>query len=495
MMELRPYQIDVVDKLSAGFHDGHLRQILMMATGSGKTATAGEMIRRAAERGNRSIFIVERIELAGQALRHLQSLGLSVGLMQGENTFYRDTDIVIVASIQTLRSRGVPDSIRLIVVDEAHILHKAHQQLLEKYNLIPVIGLTATPLRKGLGQLYTNLVKGPLIRDLVQEGFLVPVKAYGPSQDKIEKIIEGVGVNYQPGGRDYINKDLSRAMNRKELIGDIIATWKAKAEGLPTLVFAVDIAHSKSIVDDFRADGVAAEHIDAYTDEAERREIIGRFRSGETTVLSSVNVLGIGFDVPIAACGILARPTLSLALHIQQVGRVMRPAGGKAHALILDHAANFARHGRPEDFDVEILDDGEIATKATRRTSEELKPCSACGFLLEASRRECPACGHERRRVADVHYVDGDLEEIGGPGRISVQAEQKSFYLQLRQIGIDRGYKPGWPAAKFRNKFGDWPPRTWSHLAPVLPSPATLRWVKSEQIRWAKARERQAAYA
>ncbi len=156
-----------------------------------------------------------------------------------ENTLYRDTDIVIVASIQILSRRGVPENIRLIVIDEAHILFKAHRDLLEKYSAVPAIGLTATPLRKGLGQIYCRLVKGPLIADLVHNGYLVSVKGYGPAQAKIEAAISGVGVNYQPGGRDFISKDLSKAMNRKELVGDIISTWMAKAAGLPTLVFAV----------------------------------------------------------------------------------------------------------------------------------------------------------------------------------------------------------------------------------------------------------------
>lgn len=492
-MQLRPYQLDAIEQLSAGFREGHVRQLLCMATGSGKTATAGAMIRRAAERGNRSLFVVERIELANQAVRHLQSLGLSVGVMQGENTHFTDQDAAIVASIQTLARRGVPDRVKLIVIDEAHIVHKAHEDLLAKRNLIPVVGLSATPLREGLGRIYTNLVQGPRIADLVRDGFLVPVQAFGPAQDKIKASIAGVGTRQQPGGRDFISADLSKALNRKELVGDIVSTWKAKAAGLPTLVFAVDIAHSKAIVDDFLSEGVAAEHVDGYADADERRAIIDRFRSGETKVLSSVNVLGIGFDVPSAACAVLARPTLSLALHIQQVGRVMRPAPGKAHALVLDHAANFARHGRPEDFDVEILDDGEIGSRSKGKPPAELAPCSSCGFLLERNRRECPSCGHERRRVADVAVLDGDLVEFGGRERIKVDPDRKSFYLQLRQVGIDRGWSSTAAAAQYRERYGDWPPRAWASYRPQTPDAATLRWVRSRMIAFAKSRSKQAA--
>jgi len=492
MMELRPYQLEVIAHLSAGFRAGHVRQMLCMATGSGKTATAGEMIRRAAERGNRSLFVVERIELANQAVRHLQSLGLSVGVLQGENTNFSDLDEVVVASIQTLSRRGVPDRVKLIVVDEAHIIHKAHENVLSKRNLVPVVGLSATPLREGLGRIYTNLVKGPRIADLVADGFLVPVQAFGPAQDKITAAVLGVGARRQPGGRDFIQGDLSKALNRKELTGDIVSTWQAKAAGLPTLVFAVDIAHSRSIVDDFLAEGVAAEHVDGYAEENERRAIIDRFRSGETLVLSSVHILGIGFDVPAAACAVLARPTLSLALHIQQCGRVMRPSAGKTHALVLDHAANFARHGRPEDFDVEVLDDGEIGVRAKHNRPNELSPCSNCGLLLERSRRECPSCGHERRRVADVTTVDGELIEFGGGQRIRIDLDRCRFYLQLRRVGIDRGWSPTAAAAQYRERFGEWPPRAWNAINPIDPEPSTLRWVQSRMIAFSRRRTRQA---
>jgi superfamily II DNA or RNA helicase len=256
-------------------------------------------------------------------------------------------------------------------------------------------------------------------------------------------------------------------------------------------VFAIDIAHSKSIVDDFLADGVTAEHVDGYTDEDERRAIIDRFRSGETRVLSSVNVLGIGFDVPSAACAVLARQTLSLAMHIQQVGRVMRPAPGKMHALVLDHAANFARHGRPDDFDVEILDDGEIGVRSKGKTPAELAPCSSCGYLLERNRRECPSCGHERRRVADVAVLDGDLVEFGGRERIKTDLDSRSFYLQLRQVELDRRWSPGAAAAHYRERFGTWPPHDWSAYPPQPPETATIRWVRSRLIAFSKSRSRQ----
>lgn len=490
-MQLRDYQIKALDDLDAGRAAGHLRQILMMATGSGKTATIAALIRREADRGVRSLFIVDRKELVLQAVRHLEALGLRVGIMQAENTVLADFDDVVVATIQTLQRRRVPDDVRLIVIDEVHVFHEAHAKLIETYSAVPVIGLSATPLRVGLGRYFTNLVKGPAIADLVRGGHLVPTRAFGPALGRVNEAVATVGVR----AGEFIEADLSRVMRGKELVGDIISTWQDRAEGRPTLCFAVDIAHSKSIATDFLAAGVVAEHLDAYTDDDERRAIIGRFRSGVTSVLSSVYVLGIGFDAPMASCAILARPTLSLGLHIQQVGRVMRPAPGKVDALVLDHAGNFMRHGRPEQFDVETLDDDEIKRARARRTSEVLRPCPACGFMLEPDRFECPECGHERHRENRVHYRDGDLIEINGAERFRQIVERESFYRELLTLARERGYRPGFAAHKFRERFNEWPPRAWSRLVPLPVSPATLRWVKSRQIAWRKAQQRDGVHA
>ena len=203
-----------------------------------------------------------------------------------------------------------------------------------------------------------------------------------------------------------------------------------------------------------------------------------------------MNVLGIGFDCPVASCAILARPTLSLALHIQQVGRVMRPADGKSSALVLDHAGNFARHGKPEDFAIDCLDDGEFVARKPMKASADLTPCEGCGYLLERGQRECPNCGHERRRTNEVAQVDGDLVEIGGSARVHHVVDERDFYRQLRHAGLSRGWKPQAAAAQFWDRFKRWPPFAWNDLPPIPPDAATLRWLTSRQIRYSKARRR-----
>ncbi len=147
-----------------------------------------------------------------------------------------------------------------------------------------------------------------------------------PSAEALKGVKKGTTAN----GYDYLEADLAEAMNSKELVGDIVSTWQAHGENRPTFCFAVNIAHSKSIRDDFEAAGVTVAHIDAYTEAPDRKRLIQGFRDGSIRILTSVNVLGIGFDVPDAACLILARPNaVARRLHMQQMGRGIRTAAGQ----------------------------------------------------------------------------------------------------------------------------------------------------------------------
>ncbi|MBI2801865.1 MAG: DEAD/DEAH box helicase family protein [Gammaproteobacteria bacterium] len=187
MIDLRPHQERGVELLREGFRVGHLRQLLAMRCGAGKTITAASVALSAKAKGNVTPFIVDRIELAAQAADTMQRVGLTVSIMQGENTNMVTGHGVIVASIQTLARRRFPDA-RLIVIDEAHVLHQAHIKLLERWNALPVIGLTATPFACGLGRHFTNLVVPTAIRDLTHDGLLVPVVAYGPNKPDLGKL-------------------------------------------------------------------------------------------------------------------------------------------------------------------------------------------------------------------------------------------------------------------------------------------------------------------
>lgn len=312
---LRDYQQHAIDELRQGFAQGHRCQVLQMATGAGKTVVAGEIIRMAHEKGRKPYFIVDRLALIDQAVGHFENIGMRVGVIQGNHPQWNPRADVQVASVQTLARRRMPE-FDFAIRDEVHCLHKADLRLMEEYNNVPFIGLSATPFTKGLGKYFSRLVVGATTAQLTEEGFLVPAVTYGPSTPDLS------GVASQAG--DFVVSQLSQAVDKPKLIADITETWLKLGENRQTLCFATNVAHSKHIAASFQSLGIEAHHIDAYTSSERRRELIQGFREERIRVLVSVGVLTTGFDAPNASCLILARPTKSLILHCQMIGRSLR---------------------------------------------------------------------------------------------------------------------------------------------------------------------------
>jgi superfamily II DNA or RNA helicase len=211
-----------------------------------------------------------------------------------------------------------------------------------------------------------------------------------------------------------------------------------------------------------------------------------------------------GFDVPDVLCGISARPyRKSLSSHIQQMGRVMRTAPGKTFGLWLDHSGNALRFRRDvgEIFEsgcVE-LDDGKREAKArkepTPKEREDFR-CS-CGYVMQIWEKVCPGCGKERRRPVAIENVPGQMLEldIGKKANQSWSWERKQeFIAGLRGYAAERGYQPGWVAHKYQEKFGVWPndPRV-KHVAAGPVTFEVSNWIRSQQIRYAKSKQKAAA--
>lgn len=500
MITLRPYQQRAIDDLRQGVREGHRCQLLALPTGSGKTVIASHIIASARQHGRRALFIVHTKELVAQAVRHFAEVGLTVGVVQGENTVFAATDDVIVATVQSLRNRSPFHWIGLCLIDEAHIVYEQHRKLMTHWSAIPFIGLSATPLTRGLGKLYSRLVRGPHMHDLQDLGALVPLRGYAPSQAVLARILADVGVGNTTHGRDYREADLSRALNTKALVGDIVETYRIRGEGRQALCFAVDIAHSRAIAEDFEANGISAGHIDGYIADDQAADVMDRFKAGATRVLCSVAKLGVGFDFKPVSCAILARPTMSEMLHMQQLGRVLRPADSKVDAVVLDHSGNCVRFGMPADFTVPELDNGERAARETRKTDPKAVTCTDCGYLLDPGQMTCPSCGVDRPvRRADVVYTDADLIKIGSDAtgeRAYTDADLRRWYLGIRRYWEDRGKEPDHAAriafAVCAEKFDRKAPRDWRSLAPIPPDRDVMGYIISKRIRYVKGRARNA---
>ena len=351
--ELRPYQHEAEQAARIALAGGAKRVVLYLPTGGGKTLTAISIIQKAVGKGRKVVFLANRKHLVGQTRKHLHRYGIGHGILQAENTCRLDAS-VLVASIDTVHVRGLPDDVGLLIIDECHGVagSEKYRKLLATYNNVTVVGLTATPFAAGMakhypeigGPLFEHLVIGATIKELIDSDYLVDCDIYAPSEPDLAKVRSSKGSD---GLLDYNQDDLEKATDKPELIGDILTHWRRLAAGKQTVVFACSISHSKHIVETFLAAGVSAEHIDYHADDDERKEILDRFARGVTTVLSNCTLLSEGWDCPACEVMILARPTRSLIRYIQMVGRVLRPSPetGKKMALLLDHSGSTARLG------------------------------------------------------------------------------------------------------------------------------------------------------
>lgn len=499
VVSLRPYQHQLVESVRESLRTGHRRVMAYLPTGGGKTRVATAIAQMSLTKSNgRVIVLANRKQLVHQFAAALRGAGLDVGILQGENTaglHHR----VVVASIDTVHARGcIFDDVALFIIDEAHAVagSEKYRRLLFRYNRVPCIGLSATPFARGLGRpypeladraLFEDLVIGATVQGLVDDGFLTGIEIYCPSAPDMSG---AKTVRTAEGEQDYRQADIDKATDKPELIGDVVGHWMRLAEGRKTICFASSIAHSQHVVEQFRASGVSAEHLDCYMDDETRQDILTRFEHGDFTLLSNVSLLSEGFDVPDTACMILARPTKSLTRFLQMVGRVLRPADGKTHALLLDHSGSVERIGHPFDDLPLVLCDGKPNKSGQQeRQNPTPKPCAKCKFVKPAGTHECPKCGFAPQRRSDVEIQPGELRKLERKAKKPATPDHKQHvYSQLLHIARNRNYSTGWAGNQYRAMFGVWP----RNMRDVQAAPTTelLNWVKSQQIRFAKTRQK-----
>jgi DNA repair protein RadD len=399
-----------------------------------------------------------------------------------------------IASVQTLHARAMRSNrltlppADLIIIDEAHhVAAQTWRKIIEAYPGARVLGMTATPCRgdgRGLGNFFDTIVEGPQVAELQRLGFLVPVLYFAPSEPDLK------GVKTTQG--DYQINQLAERMNRDDLVGDVVTQWHRHAERRKTLVFAVDVAHSVHLRDEFLKSGVRGEHVDGGTPKAERDAILARLASGETEVVTNCMVLTEGFDLPAISCISLARPTKQLGLYRQMAGRGLRTAPGKSSLILLDHSGAVYRHGLLEDsIEWTLRTDQKAANKAHENRSKSqtsrLLECTQCGAVRTGG-EPCRSCGFMPKRGADaIVFRDGDLARLDGKGKPKADpVEEALWHAMLTGIAAQRGYKSGWAAHKYKEKFGRWP--AMRSVAPREPTPEVSSWVRSRQIAWAKSR-------
>jgi superfamily II DNA or RNA helicase len=502
MIALRPYQVRAVQDLRLAVAQGARAPLLVAPTGSGKTIMAREIVDGAVRKGGKVLFLAPRRELIYQTADKLVQAGIYHGiLMAGEaQTLHRP---VQVACIPTLHARclrtnraALPQA-SVVLVDEAHLaVAQMTRDILAQYPDAVIIGLTATPCRgdgRGLGEIFDRIVPGPTVAELTQDGFLVPARYFAPSAPDL------AGVKITAG--DFNERQLGERMDRPKLVGDVVSNWLRLARNRTTVVFATNVAHAMHLREEFERAGVATAHVDGETPPEERKGILRRLSEGHIEVITSVDVLTYGFDCPRLSCAILARPTKSITRYLQSIGRVLRPFAGKADALIIDHAGSVDEHGfadEPREWRLDGATHKERQNASDRGGRERSNvTCGTCKFVF-AAQSHCPNCGAEilRRKPKAIDVVDDDLVELGPDKRRkksqATPAEKATFYSELLGYAAEREKSEGWALANFRAKFKEWPYGKHS-IEPAAPSPATLSWIRSRQIAYAKSQQRRAA--
>jgi DNA repair protein RadD len=479
---LRPQQTHLLDELDLALKAGCRRIMVMAPTGFGKTVVAGSIAENEINAGRRAIFTVPALSLIDQTVERFYSQGVrDVGVIQADHYLTNYARQIQVASVQTLQRRHIPE-VDLVMIDEAHRWFEFYSNWMKshEWSNVPFIGFSATPWTRGLGKYFDKLIIASTTEELIREGYLSKFSVFAPSSPDLTKVRTVAG--------DYHEGDLSKEMDKSALVADVIDTWIIRGKGRPTLCFAVDRAHAKHLQQKFISSGVTAEYIDAYTDALERKAIAKRFHAGEVEVVCNVGCLTTGIDWDVR-CIILARPTKSEMLFVQMIGRGLRTADGKDDCLILDHSDNHLRLGFVTDIHHEKLDDGRERQKAEPKAKEALpKKCGKCFFLKPPKVLICPACGFKPEPKCDVVNKDGELVEFSARGvkRQTKSTDRIGFYRELKYFANASGYKSGWVAHKYKEKFGDWP-KGLDHWSPAPPSPETLGWIRSRQIAFAKA--------
>jgi superfamily II DNA or RNA helicase len=384
---LRPYQSGIVQGIREASKD--YRRVLGVApTGSGKTVIFSHIAFKAAQRRNRVFVLVHRKEILIQTIRKLAMFGLQPGVIQSGQRM--TANYIQVAMVQTLHNRvkylgaARPD---IIITDESHHAPAStYRKIIDAFPKALSLGFTATPARtdgKGLDDMYDVIVEGPQTRELVDAGYLSrPVVLSSPLAAQIQRIPGKI----KKGEYDADSETV--IMGEKTIVNETVDMYSQYFKGSPVVIFCASIADCESVATSMRSAGWKCETVRGDMPDSERQEYIDGLGKGQLNAVCSYEVLGEGVDVPILAGVIMRRRTMSVIVYLQQIGRALRIAPGKTHALIIDQVGNTFFHGHP-------LSHRAWSLKGIEKDEEKtpaVVQCPRCGTILDGRPRRCPYC-------------------------------------------------------------------------------------------------------
>jgi DNA repair protein RadD len=439
----RHHQTQDIERLSQACRRA-ARVLYVLPTGGGKTFVFSEITRRVVARGGRVLILVHRQELLLQASASLSRLGVAHGLIQSGQPM-DISQLVLVASVQTLVRRldeFPPNAFRLVIVDEAHhAVAGTWARVLEHFSPARLLGVTATPIRgdgRGLGEVFQEMVLGPSAAELTEWGYLARARVFAPP------------IGFDPKGLrkrmgDFDQGEAGERLMVTSVMGSAVGHYMQHLQGGTAVVFCCSIRHAEATAEAYRAAGIRAASIDGTT--PNRGELLRDLGTGALQVLTSCELIGEGVDVPsVAGCQLL-RVTQSEGLHLQMIGRCLRPSEGKEAAIVLDHVGNVARLGHH-------LEEREWTLDGVRKRAREggpavpVRECPVCYAAMPGGVAVCEECGHVFVvRTATVQTVEGQLQEVlmQRRERKREQGSARSFE-NLVEVGRRRGMKNphGW---------------------------------------------------
>jgi len=469
MITLRPYQECAVSDIR-GAMARNRRVLFCLPTGGGKTVIFSYLTWQVSTRGKRVILLAHRREIVRQISQSLTRQGVEHGLILPGKPVTNQP--VAVGMVQTLAKRleqvVEPD---MLVCDEAHhAVSGSWDKIKSAWPKAYHLGVTATPQRldgKGLGHAFDELVIGPAAKELTALGNLADYTYLAPPSD-----LDLSGVHTRAG--DYALDEVEDAVERSTILGDAVKHYQKYLDGKPALVFCISIAHAADVAQRFCAAGIRAASVDGKMSGADRDNVLTGLAEGRIKVVCSCDLISEGFDVPEVAGCLLLRPTKSLTLYLQQVGRALRPKADGSKAIILDHVGNYLLHGFPDDKRTWSLDG-----KAKREARSAVTVCKLCFKVLPApvihspnfpcggvEEDNCPFSEMSEGGGRRIEEVDGELVALtrdAGPaltrlgwarGIALETARGKDWFRLLDLAGTDperleaiaaaRRYKRGW---------------------------------------------------
>jgi len=447
---------------------------------------------RALSTGLNIVALAHRKELVKQISDRFKAFNIPHGVVQANKPF-NPHHKVQVCSVQTLvnRMERLERPPNLILVDEAHhSVAGSWLKVLDRFPAARVLGVTATPERldgKGLSNVYERLICGPSVAELQRLSYLAEYTYLAPPKNLA--FMQEVRKTKVRAG-DYARGDLELAVNKRAIVGNAQNYYAKYLNGKPAIAFCVGIQHAKDVAEQFTASGWRAKSVDGQMAAGERDKILKDFAEGRISLLTTADLISEGFDVPECAGALLLRPTKSLTLFLQQVGRTLRPKADCSKAIIIDHAGNCYDHGLP-DQDRDWSLDG----RKQRQKDEDISiaQCEKCFRIYDQdavkaarSERACPSgdepwgrggCGLWRDPLdpteKDILSVDGELMEVSyhdlyerdrpeWAGGLSLSLASGIEWTELlakadtraklQEIAKARGYKPGWAHVQYMKR-------------------------------------------